>query len=202
MNVLAVGAHPDDIEIGCGGALLRHRDRGDSITMVVLSSGEREEALSGTRRREQERAAQVLGAELIWAGYDGGHIPTSPDAVELVEDAANAFDAKLVYLHNQNDLHQEHQKTASVTLAACRRVEGLLMYQGPGSNGFDPKVFVNIGDQIDEKISLLACHASQVETGKLDPDAVKITAAYWGMICRTSAAEGFEPVRFRWEITQ
>ena len=65
MNVLAVGAHPDDIELGCGGALLAHAAAGDTVTMLVVTGGENgpgDDARTAGRRAEQERAAALLGA--------------------------------------------------------------------------------------------------------------------------------------------
>ena len=73
MRVLAVGAHPDDIELGCGGALLAHRARGDEITLLVMTTGEEGPQDARSRIREQEDAAALLGATLLWGGFpDGG----------------------------------------------------------------------------------------------------------------------------------
>ncbi len=74
MKVLAVGAHPDDVELGCGATLLRHAARGDEITILVMSSGDLGSIEGMSRRGEQDEAARRIGATLLWAGYDDGNV--------------------------------------------------------------------------------------------------------------------------------
>ena len=74
MRVLAIGAHPDDIEFGCGGTLLRHRLAGDAITLLVMTTGEQGPD-GDLRTREQEQAATLLGADLRWGGFLDGSVP-------------------------------------------------------------------------------------------------------------------------------
>lgn len=67
-SVLAVGAHPDDIELGCGGALAKHVAAGDHVTMLVVTRGEEGPGKSSQRVAEQQAAADALGIDkLIWA---------------------------------------------------------------------------------------------------------------------------------------
>src|SRR4029453_3541843 len=66
-NVLAIGAHPDDIELGCGASLLAHSAAGDRVTMLVLTGGENGPG-TGNRHAEQRAAATTLGASLRWGG--------------------------------------------------------------------------------------------------------------------------------------
>lgn len=74
MRVLAIGAHPDDLEILCGGTLARFAQRGDPVTMLVMSDGSAGHAqipapeLAAIREREARAAAAVIGAELVWLG--------------------------------------------------------------------------------------------------------------------------------------
>jgi len=70
VRVVAIGAHPDDIEIGCGATLALHAHQGDSITMLVMTSGERGSCERRTRVAEQERASAILAARLVWGGFD------------------------------------------------------------------------------------------------------------------------------------
>src|SRR5438874_12703860 len=83
--VLAVGAHPDDIEVGCGGALLAHRANGDEVHLLVLTTGEQGPQAALSRIYEQERAADVLGATLHWGGFHDGSIPEGRQTIQAVE---------------------------------------------------------------------------------------------------------------------
>ena len=83
-RVLAVGAHPDDIELGCGATLLAHSAAGDAVTMLVMTGGENgpgDDATITGRRLEQEQAARTLGARLLWGGQVDCTV--TPDAVIL-----------------------------------------------------------------------------------------------------------------------
>src|SRR5215217_6537460 len=95
MNVLAIGAHPDDIELGCGGTLLAHRARGDEVALLVMTVGERGPQDVEPRVREQEMAAERLGAELFWGGFDDGAVPEGREATELIDRVARNFGAEV-----------------------------------------------------------------------------------------------------------
>ena len=92
-----MGAHPDDIELGCGGALLAHRARGDEITLLVMTTGEEGPQDARSRIREQEDAAGLLGATLLWGGFPDGAVPNDRSAVNAVQDAMDASGADVVY---------------------------------------------------------------------------------------------------------
>ncbi len=85
MNVLAIGAHPDDIEYGCGGMLAKYAQRGHAIFMFVASDG----ALGGdgdVRRQEQKDSARILGVrEVFWGGYPDTEVPLSRDLIVRLE---------------------------------------------------------------------------------------------------------------------
>src|SRR5207247_2163292 len=74
VNVLAIGAHPDDIELGCGATLATHRRRGDAIWLLVMTTGERGPQAARSRISEQEDAAALLGAQLRWGGFADGAV--------------------------------------------------------------------------------------------------------------------------------
>jgi LmbE family N-acetylglucosaminyl deacetylase len=197
-RVVAVGAHPDDIELGCGGALLVHADAGHSIALVVLSTGERDEVAARRRRAEQMRAAELLGgAEVHWAGFEGGAIPSGPAVIEYIEKTLSG--AGIVYGPSLQDDHQEHVKVAQATAAACRRVPRLLQYEGPSSLGFEPRAFVDVSGVLDRKVALVGAHESQVAAGRIVPEDVRIRAAYRGLEARAPQAEAFEVHRFVWD---
>src|SRR5688500_7561614 len=85
MQILAVVAHPDDIELGCGATLLAHRARGDEVALLVMTTGERGPQDAKSRIREQEDAAALLGASLLWGGFQDGEVPEGREAVAVVQ---------------------------------------------------------------------------------------------------------------------
>ena len=201
MNVLAVGAHPDDIEIGCGGALVAHHQRGDHISLLVMTTGERGPQDAKSRIHEQEDAAYLLGADLYWAGFDDGAVPEGRDGVEAVQAVIMATAPDIVYTHAAADTHQDHRATSLVTVAACRRATRVLHYESPTSIGFQPALHIDIDGLLESKLNLIRAHVSQVlKNGLVDLEAVEAQARYRGFNARRRLTEGFEISRFVWDL--
>jgi LmbE family N-acetylglucosaminyl deacetylase len=197
-RVLAVGAHPDDVELGCGGTLLAHVAAGDAVSVLVMTGGESGPAgsVAGIRRAEQEAAARVLGARLLWGGLTDCSVSADAAAVAVVERAIEQAGADVVYVHAPEDSHQDHRAVAAVTVSAARRLSRVVHYQSPSTLAFAPSVFVDVTAFLSGKLAALRAHASQVElSAMVEPDAVVAAARYWGAQARVGYAEAFTPTR-------
>ncbi len=98
-KVLALGAHPDDLEIGCGGALIKHVNFGDEVYLYVATKGERG-GDPQIREREMERSAEKLGAkDLIWGNFIDCEVPDGLPLIKNVEQAVKAVDPDIVFVH-------------------------------------------------------------------------------------------------------
>ena len=195
-RVLAVGAHPDDVEIGCGAALLRHRSLGHPVTVLTLSRG----AVGGpqdARRREAVGAAIEMSAELIMGDLPDTRMEDAHEMTSLVEAVVADVRPTTVYVHSQHDNHQDHRAVHASTVIAARRVPQLLCYQSPSSrNGFSPTTFVPVDETIDAKVKVLAHFRSQAARHYLEPDLVVATARYWSrQLTGHRYAEPFEVLR-------
>ncbi len=202
LNVLAIGAHPDDIELGCGAALLAHGRAGHVVTMLVMTSG-----LGPAERRarpeEQEEAAALLGARLEWGGFEDGGIPPDGPAIRVIEDIIVRTGAEVVYTHAAGDSHQDHRAVCAATTAAARRTQRVLCYESPTSLGFSPTHFVDVDGLVEAKLGLIRAHLSQVmKNGLVDLEAVEAQARFRGFQARVRHAEAFEATRFVWDIPQ
>ena len=194
-SVLAVGAHPDDIELGCGGTLLAHAAAGDTVTMLVMTGGENGPGVS-RRRDEQAAAAGALGARLRWGGLRDCTLAADATTVALVEDVLLETAADLVYVHAPDDSHQDHRAVAASTLSAGRRHPRILHFQSPSTLSFNPTVYVDVTAHLTGKLAALRAHASQVElSAMVEPDAVVASARHWGAQARIGFAEAFSPTR-------
>jgi LmbE family N-acetylglucosaminyl deacetylase len=201
MRVLAVGAHPDDIELGCGGALLAHRRAGHEVALLVMTTGEQGPQAARSRIAEQEDAAAILGATLHWGGFDDGAVPETREAVARVQEIIEGMRADVVYGHCARDTHQDHRATANVTAAATRRTSRLLAYETPTTIGFAPTFFTDIAGLVEDKLDLLRAHMSQVlKNGLVDLEALEAQARFRGFEARIRQAEAFEAERFVWSI--
>ncbi|MGY1689258.1 PIG-L deacetylase family protein [Geodermatophilus sp. SYSU D01105] len=205
LSVLAIGAHPDDIELGCGGALLAHVAAGHQVTMLVVTGGENgpgDGARGAGRHAEQERAAALIGAQLVWGGLRDCEVVPDSATVRLVEQVIRATRADLVYVHAPEDSHQDHRAVAAATQGAARRLSRVLHYQSPSTLSFTPTVYVDVTAHLTGKVAALATHVSQVEqSAMVEPDAVVASARHWGAQARIGYAEAFQPTRMVLDLT-
>ena len=199
MRILAIGAHPDDAEIGCGGTLLLHRRVGDTLTLVVVSDG----AMGGDsaiRRTEQESSARMLGAELVMLGRPDCDLGSSL-SVEL-SAVVDKISPDVVYTHSSDGVHGDHAATHAAAVAAARDISSLLLFESPRSSLSARGVFVDISSVIDDKVDLLHCHGSQlIKSPFLSINLLKARSAIHGAQIGAEFAERFEVVRLVRVIT-
>ena len=205
-HILAMGAHSDDIEYGCGGALLKYKDIGHNIYLYVLTDGSKT-APADIRRAEQEEAAKYLGASgLYWGGFKDAELPDELEIIQSMEKVIKEVRPDEVYINYCEDTHQDHRKLASAALVATRSVKKVFYYESWSSINFNPNVFVDIADVISRKKELLCKHVSQV-TREFEhnqnryEDAVEAAARFRGFQAHIHYAEAFLPVRFVRDLT-
>ena len=197
MRVLAIGAHPDDIELGCGASLAAHRAAGHDVALLVMTTGEQGPQAARSRVEEQDEAAQLLGARMYWGGFEDGEVPDGRGPIAAIEHVMADFGATIVYTHSPRDTHQDHRATGEATLAAARRCSRVLMYESPSSTGFRPTLFVDVAEHVETKLSLIRAHISQVlKNGLVDLEAIEALARHRGFTARVRYAEAFETDRF------
>lgn len=200
MKVLAIGAHPDDLEYGCGGALVRHAQRGDEVYLAVVTDGG-QGGDPATRRREQLDAAKILGAqETFFLDFPDTRFECDRESIMRVEEVVRRVDPGIVYTHYPEDTHQDHRNVARAVVPAARSVPSLLHFEGLSSTGFAPTVFVNIGRVLHQKLASLEGHASQMERTNIESmnilDISRAAASFRGIQGRVTYAEGFVAVRY------
>lgn len=173
MNVLAIGAHFDDVELGCSGALARHVAQGDDVYVFVATvSGftnqyDQSVRSSETARKEAEDAMNVLGVKQLYCGnfktLEVEFIdPLNIEILKLVQDLA----IDVVYTHWTGDIHHDHQAVARASLHSCRHVQRLLMYRSNwyhSTQDFRGNFYVDITPHWDSKESAIRAHASEME---------------------------------------
>jgi len=202
VKVLAVGAHPDDVELGCGATLARQAQRGDEVTILVMTDGALGRIDGMSRRGEQVEAARRIGATVRWAGFEDGLVPDGPEAIRVIDDAIAASSADVLYTHTLDDTHQDHRATATASLAAGRHLASILQYETPSTLNFSPTVYVDVDATIQEKLAVLRAHLSQVlRGGPVDLEAIEAQARFRGFQGRLRFAEAFEPIRVGWDLS-
>jgi len=199
MNILAIGAHPDDIEFGCGGTLIKYANRGHKVFCLVMTGGG-QGGESGVRRQEQEAAGKIMGVEKIyWGGYKDTHLEVNQKLISEIEQVMLKIYPSFIFCHFPDDTHQDHRHLSLATQAAARNMRNVLFYEGPTTSGFKPQVFIDIGETLEKKIKALEAHESQVtKTNIKDLSIVEIarsSANFRGIQGRVKYGEAFSPLR-------
>lgn len=200
MNVLAIGAHPDDIEFGCGGTLLKYAKAKNNIYLLVLTKGGIG-ASPSKRSREQEKSAKFLKVKgLFWGNYKDTKITLSKKLIGDIEVALKRSQADIVFFNAPADIHQDHRVLAEAAISATRYIKRVLLYEVPTTMDFDPDMFVDIGGVIPKKLQLLNLHRSQIHRTRVPELSILESAAscanFRGFQGRVKYAEGFKALRF------
>lgn len=197
MRILAVGPHPDDIEWGMGGTLLKLAGLGHEIRLVVLTKGEAG-GDPGERTREMTAAAGILGARIMIGWCHDTKVLFDKGLIEYLECNIKPGVDEL-YIPWVDDTHQDHINLAKAGMAAGRFIKRVLFYETSTSLSFLPDVFVDIGAEIQVKGELLRCHDSQLRKYCPTPynlmTSMEATARYRGCQAGVELAEGFKAHR-------
>ena len=195
-TVLAIGAHPDDVEIGCGGTLLSHAAQGHRVVIATLSHGAGGGCAS-TREQEARLAAERIGAQLYLANLPDMRITEGPETIDTLSQIIRTEQPTIVYTHSGCDLHQDHRAVHRATMVAARGVTNVLCYQSPSTTpDFHPTFFVPVSSFLDDKVELLSAYGSQTSVRPyLVESIIRASAAYWGRFAGYVDVEPFMVIR-------
>jgi LmbE family N-acetylglucosaminyl deacetylase len=176
-QVLAIGAHPDDIELGAGGFIHRLTNRCQAtVHFLILTEGQQGLSQQGSevskqRRREAQKAAELLGVRQVeilkypdCQLHENGHQLIREIEQRLYEDRAGPK-YHVILSHTGSDSHADHRAVYESTLSAVRDFHGsVLLYQSPSvkPNGFYPTFFTRLDEtDIEQKDLSIQAHVSQ-----------------------------------------
>lgn len=204
MNLLAIGAHPDDVEFGCGGTLARYAEKGHDVFMFVATKGD----LGGDperRQREQDESARVLGLrEVFWGGYQDTEVPYNRELIVRLESVIRKVKPMLIFVNSPDDTHQDHRNLAQGTISATRYVPNFLFFEVPSTQNFAPNCYANIERVLHKKLACLEAHRSQVMKTNIEDltilELATSCANFRGIQGRVKYAEAFQSVRLLLDI--
>lgn len=213
-TILAIGTHPDDIEIGCGGTLALLQQQGYRICHLIVTSGEEGslqiplDELAATRESEARAAAQILGtSDVFFMREPDGLTHFTKAMKQKLISMLRDIRPQIVFTHAKSDHFPDHRVIHELTLSALAAAAGP-WYPGGGPGkphsvedvyGYEvwnpipePALFVDITSTMEQKLTALQAHRSQIQ----DVDyvgAVQGLARYRGAMARAGkAAEAFE----------
>lgn len=172
MNIVIVGAHPDDPEAGCGGLAYKAVKNGHKVTFLYVTNGDKygkipEGAnLVEVRESEARAAAAYCGAQPCFFGYRDRELAFDPVVLQRMQDFLSEMKADLVLSHWPADLHPDHQLCGVLTTQAVQKLPdtGLAFYEaciGVQTFGMPANRYVDITDVVEEKHKMVNYHVSQ-----------------------------------------
>lgn len=199
MKVLAIGAHPDDIDILMGGTVAAFQEQGDEVVLAIATDG----AKGGTidpaelvRIREQEAAAAagVFGLMPVMLGFPDGGLRAEGQVIDRIAEFIRAERPQLVITHAPNDYHGDHRALSDTVRIATNMVAPVMWMETIMGVGFVPTHYVDITRFIDLKRAAIRAHKSQ------DPERFVEMAELGGRYrsAQCNANQGYAEV-FRFE---
>ena len=217
VDVLAIAAHPDDIELICGGTLIRAHMLGRSTGILDLAAGEM--ASRGTpelRAKEAAKAAKVMGVAVREnLGFPDGGIQNTPETRAKLAVAIRRLQPKVVITHSLHGRHPDHPIVAQLVRDACfiaglKKVEPKVAPHRPlkvvhalsfREDNQKPTFVVDISESFEKKLEAIGCYESQfgeaVQAGEVYPngeplrDLIRHHAAHYGSHIRCRYGEPF-----------
>jgi LmbE family N-acetylglucosaminyl deacetylase len=197
-RVLFLGAHPDDIELGCG-ALIAHIVGQVDLRCVTLSDNQKNPALTNLVE-EHYRSMDVLGVtkdQIILKDFETRNFPRDRQAIlEFLYELNREFRPDIVFTHTQSDIHQDHDVVRVETLRTFRGVSVLGYDVLRSSYGFFPHFLIEVTEKdVQKKIDALAEYKTYGDKYYFDPEIIRSTSIRHGALAERPYAEGFDILR-------
>lgn len=197
-RVLFLGAHPDDIEIGCG-ALIAHIQGQADLLCVTLSDNQKNPDLLNLVE-EHQRSMDVLGVskeQVVLGPFETRRFPYyRQEILEYLIKIHHHFKPEIVFVHSKADIHQDHLTLTEETLRAFRGTTVLGFDVIRSSYGFFPSFLVEVTQaDVDRKIEALAQYKTYDSRYYFNPEITRATLIRNGAICERPFAEGFDILR-------
>lgn len=197
-KVCFIGAHPDDIELGCG-AFIAHIVNQAELLCVTLSDNQKNPALKNVLS-ELYDSMSVLGVareNIIVEKFETRRFPHArQEILEFLIDLKRTFQPEIVFVHTSADIHQDHVTATEETLRAFRGTTVLGFDVLRSSYGFFPKFLVRVDEKdVELKIRSLAEYKTYADKYYLEPGITRATLIRHGALAEQPFAEGFDILR-------
>ena len=190
-TVVAVGACPGDVEMGCGGLLSKHRQEGHKIFIVNLAGGGAQSPLAEAALM----AADLLDAQMENMGEESRHVVDLDAATSTLLEVFETSRPGILYLPTVFSDRPSSAESHRVALAHSKAIPNVLAYQDPESTvHFHPRFFPDLAPQMERKLELVALY-EEFYLKNVSTDVAKATARFWGRFADPDLAEPLEIIR-------
>lgn len=207
MNVLMIGAHPDDIELGAAVAIQWHLERGDQVFCVTANTGTSDGAYDWRRAAEQIKGLESLGVpgnNIRVFYFTMTQLGEQYRMIPLVRDWLEWAGADIVYTHFPQDTHRDHVYLAQAVIPAARMCQAILFFETPSTQLFTPVLYLPaVGEMAEKKVQAIALHVSQVTRLACDLnllDWARGLMTHRGYEFRTGPVEAYAVQKMNWSM--
>jgi LmbE family N-acetylglucosaminyl deacetylase/tetratricopeptide (TPR) repeat protein len=193
-SVLVIGAHPDDIELGTAGSVLKLKQEGKTVYGLVMTQGEMgSDAPPGVRAGEARQGATQLGLRALWVlDFPDTHLRDHIAPMrEAIERKIEELGIEMVMTHSPHETHGDHIAVFDATKEAARKCSLLCFESISAPKEFVPNYFVDITPYLFDKLSAISLHRTQRGKFYMDSELVKGRAAHRGLQAGVPYAEAF-----------
>lgn len=197
-KILFLGAHPDDIELGCGAVLANISKRVD-ILAVTLSDNHKNPALEKVVD-EHYRSMEILGVgpeQVVLGPFETRNFPRDrQEILEFLFDLNRKHHPDMVFVHTQADIHQDHSVTTMEALRAFRGTTVLGFDVMRSSYGFFPHFLIEVSQEdVEKKVEALSAYDTYKDKYYFSPEIIRSTSVRHGSLAERPFAEGFDILR-------
>lgn len=184
LNIMVIGAHPDDCDGGCGGIVLKYRKLGHAVQFVSTTNGSAghqsydRPTLAKIRKMESQTVAEKSGISYLVLDYDDGRLEVNLESREKILRIIRRFSPDIIFTHRPNDYHPDHRYTSQLVQDSSylvmipnvcpdtpvMKVQPIICYMSDSFKRpypFSPDIAVGIDDVIEQKLEMVSCHKSQ-----------------------------------------
>ena len=205
-NILIIGAHYDDAELGCGGTAAKLASQGKSVYKLTLTNNETNfyqmgiHVDSDTSVKQSAKACAILGVMEItdFEPVQCNELFYNTAIMQRVEKVIFDLNIDTVFMHYYDDMNQDHVEASRICKTASRHCKNVLMYH---SNGYilqqqlNPTIFFDVSNQIDKKLASLACYEGDHNRFNKLFGTVIERNHIWGYANKVDYVEGFLPLK-------
>ena len=205
MNILVIGAHYDDAELGVGGVMARLSNEGHKVYKLTITNNETRfdqkniEVNYESSAIQSAEACRILGVEEVpFDPVECSHLFYSTETMQRIEKIVYDLNIEMAFIHFHSDMNQDHVEASRISSTALRHCKTVLAYQSNGyllNEAFYPRYFMDISDTFEKKKEALKCYGREHDRyGRLF-DTVCKRNEVWGYAAEVNAAEGFEVIK-------
>lgn len=204
-RILIIGAHADDIEIGCGGTAHKLLAGGAEVTGLVITDTHyvRDGIVyrdSSVAQQESKLASATIGYKTYYGDVRNNDVKVTSELVYFIRNYIEKFQIDTIFTHWDGDAHLDHRNVARATIMATRDPRNLLMYRTNhyiSPDAFRPNLIVDISDSIDVKMNAIGCYQSELErSGSEYFDWIRHANRVSGATGNVEYAEEFQIVKY------